>query len=114
SATLLCCASLCDVPAGTRRPPLRAGADAAAVQHPVSPEITEAIAGLDASADRGELHRIPHLCLATAGSLLLVGVGDEDLAEVSAEDLRLAFSAATRSLSGFSPAAVSMTTSSTS
>src|SRR5699024_6263727 len=103
-------ASVRDVQADVLLLPLLAGADGAAAKVPGSPEITEAIAGLDASADRGELHRIPHLGLATAGSLLLVGVGDEDLAEVSAEDLRLAFGAATRSLSGVEHAAVALPT----
>ena len=103
-------ASVRDVDADVLLLPLLAGADGAPASVPGSPEITEAIAGLDASADRGELHRIPSLGLAAATSLLLVGVGDEDLAEVSAEDLRLAFGAATRSLSGVEHAAVALPT----
>src|SRR5699024_4656579 len=103
-------ASVRDVDADVLLLPLLAGADGAPASVPGSPEITAAIAGLDASADRGELHRIPSLGLAAATSLLLVGVGDEDLAEVSAEDLRLAFGAATRSLSGVEHAAVALPT----
>ncbi|WP_394217082.1 leucyl aminopeptidase [Brachybacterium vulturis] len=103
-------ASVRDVDTDVLILPLLAGADDAPASVPGSPEISEAIAGLDASAARGDLHRIPSFGLAAASSLLLVGVGDEDLAEVSAEDLRLAFGAATRSLSGVERAAVALPT----
>src|SRR5699024_9371035 len=103
-------ASVRDVEADVLLLPLLAGADDAPATVPGSPEITEAIAGLDASADRGALHRIPSLGLAAASSLLLVGVGDEDLSAVTAEDLRLAFGAATRSLTGVEHAALALPT----
>lgn len=103
-------ASVRDVEVDVLILPLLAGADDAPATVPGSPEISEAIAGLDASASRGDLHRIPTYGLAASSSLLLVGVGDEDLAEVSAEDLRLAFGAATRSLSGVGSAAVALPT----
>ncbi|ATG54807.1 leucyl aminopeptidase [Brachybacterium ginsengisoli] len=90
--------------------PLLAGSGDAPSTVPGFPEISEAIAGLAPSASRGDLHRIPSFSLASATSLLLVGVGDEDLAEVSAEDLRLAFGAATRSLSGIATAAIALPT----
>ena len=88
--------------------PLVAGAGEAPASVPGSPEISEAVAGLAPSAARGDLHRIPSAGLAAATTLLLVGVGEEDLAEVSAEDLRLAFGAATRSLAGISRAALAL------
>ena len=103
-------ASVCDVDADVLLLPLLAGADEAPATVPGSPEITEAIAGLDTSAGRGDLHRIPSYGLAAARSLLLVGVGDEDLADASAEDLRLAFGAATRSLTGVEHAALALPT----
>ncbi|MDN5600669.1 MAG: leucyl aminopeptidase [Brachybacterium sp.] len=105
-------ASVRDVDVDVLILPLLAGADDAPATVPGSPEISEAIAGLDASAARGDLHRIPSYAMAAANSLLLVGVGDEDLAEVSEEDLRLAFGAATRSLSGVEHAAVAVPTAS--
>ncbi|ATG51938.1 leucyl aminopeptidase [Brachybacterium vulturis] len=103
-------ASVRDVDTDVLILPLLAGADDAPATVPGSPEISEAIAGLDASSARGDLYRIPSFGLAAASSLLLVGVGDEDLAEVSAEDLRLAFGTATRSLSGVERAAVALPT----
>ncbi|MDN5901415.1 MAG: leucyl aminopeptidase [Brachybacterium sp.] len=103
-------ASVRDVDTDVLILPLLAGADDAPATVPGSTEISEAIAGLDASSARGDLHRIPSYGLATATSLLLVGVGDEDLAKVSSEDLRLAFGAATRSLSGVERAAVALPT----
>jgi len=105
-------ASLRDVTADVLVLPLVEGADDTPSTVPGAPEISEAIAGLDASAARGDLHRIPAYGLAAASSLLLVGVGDEDLAAVSAEDLRLAFGAATRSLAGVGTAALALPTSS--
>ncbi|AXK45162.1 leucyl aminopeptidase [Brachybacterium saurashtrense] len=103
-------ASLRDVEVDVLLLPLVKGADGAPSTVPGSPEISEAIAGLDASAGRGDVYRIPSLSLAAARSLLLVGVGDEDLSAVSAEDLRLAFGAATRSLTGVEHAAVALPT----
>ena len=73
-------ASVRDVDVDVLILPLLAGADDAPATVPGSPEISEAIAGLDASAARGDLHRIPSYAMAAANSLLLVGVGDEDLA----------------------------------
>ncbi|ASK64614.1 leucyl aminopeptidase [Brachybacterium avium] len=103
-------ASVRDVEADVLILPLLAGADDAPATVPGSPEISEAIAGLDASAARGDLHRIPSYGLAAATSLLLVGVGDEALPEIDSEDLRLAFGAATRSLNGVGHAAVALPT----
>lgn len=102
--------SLRDVTADVLVLPLLTGADGTPATVPGAPEISEAIAGLDASAARGDLHRIPSYGLASAGSLLLVGVGDEDLAAVEDEDLRLAFGAATRSLAGVEHAAIAVPT----
>ena len=103
-------ASLRDVAADVLVLPLLNGAEGAPSSVPGAPEISEAIAGLDASAGRGDLHRIPSYGLAAAGSLLLVGLGDEDLAEVCDEDLRLAFGAAARSLAGVENAALALPT----
>ena len=86
--------------------PLVPGADEAPATVPGSPEISQAIAGLDASASRGDIHRIPSNGLAAATSLLLVGIGEEDLTAAEEEELRLAFGAATRSLSGVDTAAI--------
>lgn len=101
-------ASLRDVAADVLVLPLLPGADEAPSTVPGSPEISQAIAGLDASASRGDTHRIPSYGLAAASSLLLVGIGEEDLSEADAEDLRLAFGAATRSLSGVDSAALAL------
>ena len=103
-------ASVRDVGADVLVLPLLSGADGAASTVPGAPEITEAIAGLDASAARGDLHRIPSYGLAAATSLLLVGVGEEDLSKAAAEDLRLAFGAAARSLVGVESAAIALPT----
>src|SRR5690606_10360285 len=99
-----------DVTADVLILPLVAGADDAPSTVPGSPEISEVIAALDASASHGELHRLPAAGLAVARTLLLVGVGEENLAEVSEEDLRLAFGAATRSLAGVDHAALALPT----
>src|SRR5690625_1953131 len=88
--------------------PLVPGADEAPATVPGSPEISQAIAGLDASASRGDIHRIPSNGLAAATSLLLVGIGEEDLTAAEEEELRLAFGAATRSLSGVDTAAMAL------
>ena len=106
-------ASLRDVAADVLILPLLAGADGAPATGPGAPEISEAISGLDASSARGDLHRIPSYGLASATSLLLVGLGDEDLAKVEDEDLRLAFGAATRSLAGVENAAIAVPTATT-
>lgn len=106
-------ASLRDVAADVLILPLLAGADGAPATVPGAPEISEAISGLDASSARGDLHRIPSYGLASATSLLLVGLGDEDLAKVEDEDLRLAFGAATRSLAGVENAAIAVPTATT-
>lgn len=106
-------ASLRDVAADVLVLPLLPGADGTPSTVPGAPEISEVIAGLDASAGRGDLHRIPSYGLASAGSLLLVGLGDEALSAVSDEDLRLAFGAATRSLSGIANAAIALPTGTT-
>src|SRR5690606_27565272 len=90
--------------------PLVKGADGSPAVVPGLPEISEHIAALDPSAGRGDLHRIPSASLAAADSLLLVGVGSEDLASVDLEDLRLAFGAATRSLTGTDSAALALPT----
>lgn len=100
--------SLSDVTADVLILPLVPSADDAPATVPGSPEITEAIAGLKPSASRGDVHRIPSYGLAQASSLLLVGLGKEDLAAVSAEDLRLAFGAATRALTGTESAALAL------
>ncbi|WP_193104573.1 leucyl aminopeptidase [Brachybacterium sp. FME24] len=101
-------ASLRDVAADVLVLPLLPGADGAPSTVPDSPEISEAIAGLDASAARGDVHRIPSYGLAAASSLLLVGLGEEDLSAAGTEDLRLAFGAATRALSGVASAAIAL------
>ncbi|GAA1305518.1 leucyl aminopeptidase [Brachybacterium tyrofermentans] len=100
--------SLRDVEADVLILPLLRGAGDAPSSVPGAPEITEAIAGLDPSAARGDVHRIPSFGLTGAGSLLLVGLGEEDLAATSAEDLRLAFGAATRALAGVGSAAIAL------
>src|SRR5690606_36481421 len=97
-----------DVAADVLVLPLVAGAGESPASVPGSPAISEAVAGLDPSAARGDLHRLPSSGLAAATTLLLVGVGEEDLSAVSAEDLRLAFGAAARSLSGVSRAALAL------
>ncbi|WP_114856610.1 leucyl aminopeptidase [Brachybacterium sp. YJGR34] len=101
-------APLRDVTADVLVLPLLPGGENAPSTVPGSPAITEAIAGLDASAGRGDLHRIPSFSLASASSLLLVGTGEQDLADASLEDLRLAFGAAARSLAGVSHAAIAL------
>jgi leucyl aminopeptidase len=106
----LTASSLVDVEADVLVLPLVAGAGDAPAVVPGSPEISEAIAGLAPSAARGDLHRLPSAGLASATTLLLVGVGEEDLSDVSAEDLRLAFGAATRSLLGVARAALALPT----
>ena len=100
--------SVSDVAADVLILPLLAGADEAPSFVPGSPEISQAIAGLEASAGRGDTHRIPSYGLAAATSLLLVGIGEEDLTEAGFEDLRLAFGAATRSLAGVESAALAL------
>ena len=106
----LTASSLRDVTADVLVLPLLAGADDAPSTVPGAPEISEAIAGLDASASRGDVHRIPSFSLAAATTVLLVGVGEKDLAEVGEEDLRLAYGAATRSLAGVDSAAIAVPT----
>ena len=103
-------ASLRDVDADVLVLPLLPGTDGAPSTVPGSAEISEAIAGLDPSAARGDVHRIPSFDLTSARSLLLVGLGDEDLAGITAEDLRLAYGAATRSLAGVAHTAVALPT----
>ncbi|MFC7458028.1 leucyl aminopeptidase [Brachybacterium sp. GCM10030267] len=100
--------SLRDVDTDVLILPLLAGAGDAPSSAPGAPEISEVIAPLDASAARGDLHRIPSYGLTSAGSLLLVGLGEEDLSEADEEDLRLAFGAATRSLTGTAGAAIAL------
>ena len=104
--------SLQEVAADVLILPLLRGADDSPATVSGMPSVTEAIAAMDLSADRGEIHRLPSAVSAPdavqAGSLLLVGVGAESLDEVEAEDLRLAFGAATRSLTGVATAAVAL------
>ncbi|MEE1617368.1 leucyl aminopeptidase [Brachybacterium sp. J153] len=88
--------------------PLVPGSDGAPSTVPGAADISSAIASLDPSAARGDVHRIPSYTFASAGSLLLVGLGEADLAELSAEDLRLAYGAAARSLVGVERAAVAL------
>ena len=101
-------ASVRDVEADVLILPLLAGQDDSPATVPGSSEISEAIASLEPSSARGDVHRIPSFSLAAAGSLLLVGVGASSLDEVEAEDLRLAYGAATRALTGVSAAAVAL------
>lgn len=101
-------ASVRDVEADVLILPLLAGQDDSPATVPGSSEISEAIASLEPSSARGDVHRIPSFSLAAAGSLLLVGVGASSLDEVEAEDLRLAYGAATRALTGVSTAAVAL------
>lgn len=101
-------ASVRDVEADVLILPLLAGQDDSPATVPGSSEISEAIASLEPSSTRGDVHRIPSFSLAAAGSLLLVGVGASSLDEVEAEDLRLAYGAATRALTGMSTAAVAL------
>lgn len=101
-------ASVRDVEADVLILPLLAGQDDSLATVPGSSEISEAIASLEPSSARGDVHRIPSFSLAAAGSLLLVGVGASSLDEVEAEDLRLAYGAGTRALTGMSTAAVAL------
>ncbi|EYT50421.1 leucyl aminopeptidase [Brachybacterium muris] len=101
-------ASVRDVEADVLILPLLAGQDDSPATVPGSSEISEAIASLEPSSARGDVHRIPSFSLAAAGSLLLVGVGASSLDEVEAEDLRLAYGAATRALTGVSTAALAL------
>ncbi|MCT2261351.1 leucyl aminopeptidase [Brachybacterium muris] len=101
-------ASVRDVEADVLILPLLAGQDDSPATVPGSSEISEAIASLEPSSARGDVHRIPSFSLAAAGSLLLVGVGASSLDEVEAEDLRLAYGAATRALTGMSTAALAL------
>ncbi len=100
--------SLSDVSTDVLILPLVAGADDAPATVPGSPELSEAIAALEPSASRGDLLRIPSASLVAAKSVLLVGVGEKELSAVEAEDLRLAFGAATRSLAGTTSAAIAL------
>ena len=100
--------SLRDVEADVLILPLLAGAGDAPSYVPGAPEFSEVVKGLDPSSGRGDVHRIPSFDLTGAGSLLLVGLGEEDLAKISAENLRLAFGAATRALAGIESAAVAL------
>ena len=101
-------ASVRDVEADVLILPLLAGQDDSPATVPGSSEISEAIASLEPSSARGDVHRIPSFSLAAAGSLLLVGVGASSLDEVEAEDLLLAYGAATRALTGVSTAALAL------
>ncbi|APX31971.1 leucyl aminopeptidase [Brachybacterium sp. P6-10-X1] len=98
--------ALRDVDADVLILPLLVGGDDAPSTVPGAPEISEAITHLEASAARGDLHRIPSFGLTAAKSVLLVGIGEEDLSAAGAEDLRLAFGAATRSLAGVGSAVI--------
>ncbi|WP_010534658.1 leucyl aminopeptidase [Brachybacterium squillarum] len=88
--------------------PLLSGGEDAPSRVPDQEELTAAIAELDPSASRGATHRLPALGGVSARTLLLVGLGVEDLAEASAEDLRLAYGAATRVLAGVEQAALAL------
>lgn len=101
-------ASVRDVEADVLILPLLSGKDDSPASVPGAPEVTEAIAALEPSSARGDVHRIPSFSLAAAGSLLLVGVGASSLDEVSAEDLRLAYGAASRVLTGVGTAALAL------
>lgn len=87
-------------------PLLEAEGDGAVV--PGSEKLTEAIAELGASTARGDLTRIPSFGLVKAPTLVLTGIGAASLADVTAEDLRLAFGSATRSLAGAERAAIAV------
>ncbi|MDN5685456.1 MAG: leucyl aminopeptidase [Brachybacterium sp.] len=100
--------ALSDVDADVLILPLLVGGDDVPSTVPGSPEVSEAITHLEASAGRGDLHRIPSYGLTGAKSLLLVGIGEEDLSAAGAEDLRLAFGAATRSLAGVDSAVIAV------
>ena len=88
--------------------PLLRGADGAPSVVPGEDAVTAAIAALSPSAGRGETHRLPAGDLTSAGSLLLVGLGAEELADVSDQDVRLAYGAAARSLAGVGSAAIAL------
>lgn len=101
-------ASVHDVETDVLILPLLAGEDDAPATVPGLDEVTEAISALAPSSARGDVHRIPSLSLSSAGSLLLVGLGTSSLEDIQPEDLRLAYGAATRSLSGVSTAALAL------
>ncbi|WP_058234059.1 leucyl aminopeptidase [Devriesea agamarum] len=72
--------------------------------------IQGAVKGLGVRGTAEEIHRIPSYGIVSAPAIVLVGLGASDVHDVSEEDLRRAFGAATRSLSGsgFTSAAVAV------
>ena len=107
SSITLTTAALTEIDAPVLVLPLLEGGDGAAAV-PGAEKITEAIADLGASTARGDLTRIPSFGLATAKTLVLTGIGAASLDDVTAEDIRLAFGAATRSLAGTEHAAIAV------
>ncbi|MFC0674258.1 leucyl aminopeptidase [Brachybacterium hainanense] len=101
--------SVGDVTADVLVLPVLTGADGADASVPASPELSAAAVAIGATGSREQLHRLPALPalgLAGTGSVVLVGVGAPSLADASAEDLRRAYGAATRSLTGIASAAI--------
>ncbi|MGY5764591.1 leucyl aminopeptidase [Brachybacterium sp. DNPG3] len=95
-------ASVSDVSADVLVLPLLAGADDAPAvvpgQEQLSAALSDSIAALELPGGRGDLQRLPSAGLTSAGTILLVGLGGPDLSAISAEDVRLAYGAATRSI----------------
>ena len=92
-------------------PLLRGATDAPPVvpgEDPLSTALTAAVSAWSPSASRGDVHRLPSPEGTAAGSVLLVGLGVEDLADAAEQDLRLAFGAAARTLAGTATAAIAV------
>jgi len=98
--------SVGDVTADVLVLPVLTGAEGADASVPGSAELSAAAVSVGATGAREQLHRLPALSGLAAGSILLVGIGSGSFDDVSAEDLRRAYGAATRSLAGVGTAAI--------
>lgn len=100
--------SLSDVEASVLVLPVLEGADDAPATVLGSEKVCEAVAAIEPSAACGDTHRVPSFGLVTAESILLVGLGVKDLADAAPEQIRMAFGAATRVLTGVESAAIAL------
>lgn len=88
--------------------PVLAGGKDGSVTVPDQPELSASLTAMKASSSRGVTARVPAPAGIEADSLLVVGLGAESLDEVTDEQLRQAYGAAARALTGLSSAAIAL------
>ena len=88
--------------------PILAGQKDGEVAVPGQKELTASLTAMKASPSRGTVARVPAPKGFKADSLLLVGLGDKSLEDVTDEQLRQAYGAAARALTGLKSAAIAL------